>query len=76
MKKNTHIFSLVLLLFTYMIAPVTGIAQTQEVINQNSIQTTSPLNEEENEEEQVIEGNPNKGSDSSNPKQKKMIKAH
>lgn len=67
MKKNVHMFSLVLLLFTYLVAPVTGIAQTQEVSNQSSTQIISTLNEEENTEEQIIERNPNKDSESSSP---------
>lgn len=67
MKKGIHLFSLLILLVTYLVVPVTGIAQMQEIINQNSIQTTSTLNEEENEEEQIIEGNSNKDSDISTP---------
>ena len=69
MKKGIHLFSLLILLVTYLVVPVTGIAQTQEIIKQNSIQTTSTLNEEENEEEQIIECNSNKDSDISTLKQ-------
>lgn len=54
MKKNVHMFSLVLLLFTYLVAPVTGIAQTQEVSNQSSMQATeqtTSLSEEQIKEQ-------------------------
>ncbi|WP_207696575.1 hypothetical protein DOK67_0002117 [Enterococcus sp. DIV0212c] len=67
MKKKIQLFSLFILVFTYFIVPVSGIAQTQEVINQSSTQTTSTLSENENEEEQTVESITSKDSDSSLP---------
>lgn len=57
MKKNVHLFSLVLLLFTYLVVPVTGIAQTQETINPSSSQSTvqMPSISDEQTKEQATE---------------------
>ena len=50
MKKNIHIFSLVILLLAYLIVPVTAVAQTP-VMNLRSAQTTASTNETISEEE-------------------------
>ncbi|MEY8444543.1 hypothetical protein AALA52_09950 [Lactococcus ileimucosae] len=43
MKKNIHLFGLVILLFTYLALPVIGSAQMQEVINSSSVQLTNKI---------------------------------
>lgn len=43
MKKNLHLFGLVILLFTYLALPVIGRAQMQEVINSSSVQLTNKI---------------------------------
>ncbi|MDG4966880.1 SpaA isopeptide-forming pilin-related protein [Lactococcus lactis] len=58
MKKNIHIFSIIVLLFTFVFAPITGIAQTESVPNQSSSQIKSSLGNDV--EEQIQSSEPKK----------------
>lgn len=65
MKRIIHIFSLLVLLFTYLLIPISSIAQTQSGISSSNIQSTEQPIEKEAEAKSNTQRSKLKTSDSS-----------